>query len=172
MAASDLDRRGFLKGAGAVTAASFFTGSFARSALAAAAERNPRSSVRPFPLAQVELLDSPYRDNMRRVVAYLRFLDLDRMLHTFRVNGRPQRVPVEPGTYLTLPRRQWRAGRPSGRQRRLRAAARGAPGGAAEDHPRMLGSPRLQPRRSPCLRVRQRRRDVHVPDAQIGRAHV
>lgn len=88
MAASDLDRRGFLKGAGAVTAASFLTGSFARSAtaLAAAAERIPRSSVRPFPLAQVELLDSPYRDNMQRVVEYLRFLDLDRLLHTFRVN--------------------------------------------------------------------------------------
>jgi DUF1680 family protein len=31
-------------------------------------------------------LDSPFRDNQRRNSAYLRFVDIDRLLHTFRVN--------------------------------------------------------------------------------------
>ncbi|HEV2783720.1 MAG TPA: beta-L-arabinofuranosidase domain-containing protein [Actinophytocola sp.] len=43
-------------------------------------------SAFPFPLTQVSLLDSPFRANMNRILAYLSFLDPDRMLHTFRVN--------------------------------------------------------------------------------------
>jgi DUF1680 family protein len=37
-------------------------------------------------LRDVALLDSRYRQNMERTVAYLRFIDPDRMLHTFRTN--------------------------------------------------------------------------------------
>jgi DUF1680 family protein len=39
-----------------------------------------------FPLSQVRLLDSPFLENMRRTCAYLRFVDIDRLLHTFRGN--------------------------------------------------------------------------------------
>jgi DUF1680 family protein len=39
-----------------------------------------------FPLSQVRLLDSPFLANMRRTCAYLRFIDIDRLLHTFRGN--------------------------------------------------------------------------------------
>ena len=42
--------------------------------------------MRPFPLTAVTLLDSPFRDNQRRNSAYLRFVGLDRLLHTFRTN--------------------------------------------------------------------------------------
>jgi uncharacterized protein len=43
-----------------------------------------------YPLSAVRLLDSPFRDNQRRNLNYLLFLDPDRMLHTFRLNyGRP-----------------------------------------------------------------------------------
>ncbi|MFM9608502.1 glycoside hydrolase family 127 protein [Streptomyces niveiscabiei] len=43
-------------------------------------------SVRPFPLDAVALLDSPFRANQQRNTAYLRFVDIDRLLHTFRLN--------------------------------------------------------------------------------------
>jgi uncharacterized protein len=43
-------------------------------------------SVFPFSISQVSLLDSPFRANMNRILAYLSFIDADRMLHTFRVN--------------------------------------------------------------------------------------
>jgi DUF1680 family protein len=39
-----------------------------------------------YPLSAVRLLDSPFRDNQRRNLSYLLFLDPDRMLHTFRLN--------------------------------------------------------------------------------------
>lgn len=43
-----------------------------------------------YPLSAVRLLDSPFRDNQLRNLSYLRFLDPDRMLHTFRLNyGQP-----------------------------------------------------------------------------------
>ncbi len=38
------------------------------------------------PLRDVALLDSPFRDNQGRNTAYLLFLDLDRMLRSFRLN--------------------------------------------------------------------------------------
>ncbi|MCH5671190.1 glycoside hydrolase family 127 protein [Streptomyces gilvus] len=44
------------------------------------------SRVQPFPLTAVTLLDGPFRDNQRRNTAYLRFVDIDRLLHTFRLN--------------------------------------------------------------------------------------
>jgi DUF1680 family protein len=42
--------------------------------------------VAALPLSDVELLDSPFRDNQARNTAYLMFLDLDRLLRPFRVN--------------------------------------------------------------------------------------
>jgi uncharacterized protein len=39
-----------------------------------------------YPLSAVRLLDGSFRDNQRRNLNYLLFLDPDRMLHTFRLN--------------------------------------------------------------------------------------
>lgn len=44
------------------------------------------TGTRPFPLGAVTLLDGPFRDNQRRTSAYLRFVDIDRLLHTFRTH--------------------------------------------------------------------------------------
>ena len=41
----------------------------------------------PVARGRVELLESRYLQNMRRTVAYLRFVDLDRLLHMFRVTA-------------------------------------------------------------------------------------
>lgn len=46
----------------------------------------PGPLLEPFPLSAVRLLDSPFLANMRRTCAYLRFVDPDRLLHTFRLN--------------------------------------------------------------------------------------
>lgn len=43
-------------------------------------------AVQPFDLADVRLLDGPFRDAMQRDLAYLLQLDPDRLLHTFRFN--------------------------------------------------------------------------------------
>lgn len=49
--------------------------------------------VQPFPLGSVTLLDSAFRANQQRNSAYLRFVDIDRLLHTFRTNvGLPSSV--------------------------------------------------------------------------------
>ena len=42
--------------------------------------------AQPFPLADVRLLDGPFRDAMLRDQKYLLSLDPDRLLHTFRLN--------------------------------------------------------------------------------------
>ncbi|GHE68490.1 hypothetical protein GCM10014715_22730 [Streptomyces spiralis] len=54
----------------------------------AAPEERPGSEpvLTPFPLSEVRLLDSPFLANMRRTCAYLLFVDIDRLLHTFRTN--------------------------------------------------------------------------------------
>jgi DUF1680 family protein len=44
-------------------------------------------SVRPFPLERVRLLDGPFRSAQDRVRDYLLSLDVDRLLHTFRLNA-------------------------------------------------------------------------------------
>jgi DUF1680 family protein len=44
-------------------------------------------ALSPVPLDRVRLADSRWRDNMRRTAAYLGFVDLDRMLHMFRVTA-------------------------------------------------------------------------------------
>lgn len=43
-------------------------------------------SVFEFPLSRVTLLDGPFKANMGRSLAYLSFIDPDRLLHTFRLN--------------------------------------------------------------------------------------
>lgn len=43
-------------------------------------------SVYPFPLNAVSLLTGPFASNMGRTHAYLKFVDADRLLHTFRLN--------------------------------------------------------------------------------------
>jgi len=51
--------------------------------------------LRPFALADVRLLDGPFRDAQERDAEYLLSLEPDRMLHNFRVNaGLEPRAPV------------------------------------------------------------------------------
>lgn len=85
-----LGRRPFLAAAGTATAAAL---TMTTSAMSHATPLDPPSSprsatprVQPFPLTAVTLLDGPFRDNQRRNSAYLRFVDVDRLLHTFRLN--------------------------------------------------------------------------------------
>ncbi|GAA2472715.1 beta-L-arabinofuranosidase domain-containing protein [Streptomyces longisporus] len=80
-----LGRRQFLAATGTASAALALAGTGTAHAATGAA-RAAATVVRPFPLTAVTLLDSPFRDNQRRNSAYLRFVDLDRLLHTFRTN--------------------------------------------------------------------------------------
>ena len=57
----------------------------ARSA-AAAARPDTGVSAYAFPLTAVRLLTSPFTANAGRTQSYLLFLDIDRLLHTFRLN--------------------------------------------------------------------------------------
>jgi len=41
-------------------------------------------SIRPFNLNQVRLTNSRWTDNQNRTVAYLKFIDVDRLLYNFR----------------------------------------------------------------------------------------
>ena len=50
----------------------------------------------PFPLSRVTLLDSPFKDAMERTTNYLRFLDADRMLYSFRENYGLPTMDAEP----------------------------------------------------------------------------
>jgi len=47
---------------------------------------SPRAAPAAFPLSSVRLLEGPFLADMRRTRAYLLFVDLDRLLHTFRLN--------------------------------------------------------------------------------------
>ncbi|MGD6748376.1 beta-L-arabinofuranosidase domain-containing protein [Streptomyces sp. BH106] len=51
-----------------------------------AAPRAATGAVAPFPLDAVALLPGVFRDNQARNTAYLHFVDIDRLLHTFRKN--------------------------------------------------------------------------------------
>ncbi|MFE2937711.1 beta-L-arabinofuranosidase domain-containing protein [Streptomyces sp. NPDC059255] len=98
-----LDRRHFLGTAAGGTAAAFVAagGIDAPAASATPADtagtavggdpadgggRRAPAVVEPFPLGAVTLLAGPFRDNQARNTAYLRFVDPDRLLHTFRLN--------------------------------------------------------------------------------------
>ncbi|WP_427917815.1 beta-L-arabinofuranosidase domain-containing protein [Streptomyces sp. cg40] len=83
-----LGRRQLLAAAGATSAAFTLTGTDGTAQAATPPDATEHTAVRPFPLTAATLLDSPFRDNQRRNSAYLRFVDLDRLLHTFRVNVR------------------------------------------------------------------------------------
>jgi len=85
-----LDRRTLLRAAGAVSAGAVLPaagrGAVAGAAPKAAARPDAGVSVFPFPLTAVSLLAGAFRDNMNRTMAYLSFVDADRLLHTFRTN--------------------------------------------------------------------------------------
>ena len=80
------DRRLLLKAVGALSASAALTPAFAGTA-AAAARPDIGVSVFPFPLGAVRLQAGPFLDNMNRQLAYFRFVDADRLLHTFRTNA-------------------------------------------------------------------------------------
>ncbi|GGU58936.1 glycoside hydrolase family 127 protein [Streptomyces daghestanicus] len=88
-------RRGVITAASAVAAVTALpapataapaggTTASAAAAGAAAAAVGKGPALAPFALSEVRLLDGPFLANMRRTCAYLRFIDLDRLLHTFR----------------------------------------------------------------------------------------
>jgi DUF1680 family protein len=80
----DISRRTLLQATGVAVAASALP--LGTAAAATALRPDVGVSVFPFPLSQVSLLDSPFRANMTRTMAYLSFVDPDRLLHTFRLN--------------------------------------------------------------------------------------
>ncbi|MEV6643021.1 beta-L-arabinofuranosidase domain-containing protein [Amycolatopsis sp. NPDC051371] len=80
------DRRLLLKAVGALSATAALTPALAGTA-AAAARPDIGVSVFPFPLGAVRLQAGPFLDNMNRQLAYFRFVDADRLLHTFRTNA-------------------------------------------------------------------------------------
>ncbi|GAA5179923.1 glycoside hydrolase family 127 protein [Rugosimonospora acidiphila] len=57
-----------------------------RSSPAYAARTDFGVSVFPFPLSAVKLSAGPFLDNMNRTLAYLSYVDPDRLLYTFRTN--------------------------------------------------------------------------------------
>jgi DUF1680 family protein len=80
----NLSRRALLQTTGAALAVSALP--LGRAAATTVIRPDVGVSVFPFPLSQVSLLDSPFRANMTRTMAYLSFVDPDRLLHTFRLN--------------------------------------------------------------------------------------
>ncbi|WP_055626446.1 beta-L-arabinofuranosidase domain-containing protein [Streptomyces hirsutus] len=89
---SSLSRRRLLQIAG-TTAAASATGPLLGTAPAHAAVVPPvRADIgalaHPFALGQVRLTASRWLDNQNRTASYLRFVDVDRLLYTFRANHR------------------------------------------------------------------------------------
>ncbi len=82
MRESSFDRRLLFKAAGALSASAALAPVFGAEAAAA----DVGVSVFPFPLSAVRLQAGPFLDNMNRQLAYFRFVDPDRLLHTFRTN--------------------------------------------------------------------------------------
>ncbi|MET8473577.1 beta-L-arabinofuranosidase domain-containing protein [Streptomyces sp. NPDC006422] len=84
------DRRRFLAAAATGAAAAALPMGVATTAHAspnaAAPADDEAGTVRPFPLDAVALLPGAFRDNQARNTAYLHFVDIDRLLHTFRKN--------------------------------------------------------------------------------------
>ncbi|TDV42203.1 beta-L-arabinofuranosidase domain-containing protein [Actinophytocola oryzae] len=82
------DRRTVLRTAGALVASAALAPTLAREAVAATAARTDIGvSVFAFPLGSVRLQSGPFLDNMNRQLAYFRFVDADRLLHTFRLTA-------------------------------------------------------------------------------------
>jgi hypothetical protein len=90
---SRLGRRQFLGTAAAGAAAALVGGGVASARVAGEGALRPplrtlqaARQVEPFPLQAVALLPSAFQDNQGRNTSYLRFVDIDRLLHTFRLN--------------------------------------------------------------------------------------
>ncbi|GAA0667008.1 glycoside hydrolase family 127 protein [Kitasatospora atroaurantiaca] len=86
MSSPPLNRRSLLKATG-VLALAPAVGLGLAPAAAEAAEA-VGSSTQPFDLGQVRLTAGRLRDNQDRTLAYLRFVDVDRLLYNFRANHR------------------------------------------------------------------------------------
>ncbi|GLZ13431.1 hypothetical protein Acsp04_36660 [Actinomadura sp. NBRC 104425] len=82
---SSVSRRRFLEAAGAVAVASVAVSAAGRSPARAAAAP-VGESAHPFDFGQVRLTASRWADNQNRTLAYLRFVDVDRLLYNFRAN--------------------------------------------------------------------------------------
>jgi len=80
------DRRTLLRSAGALATGAALAPALGREAAAATTRADIGVSVFPFPLSAVRLQAGPFLDNMNRQLAYFRFVDADRLLHTFRLN--------------------------------------------------------------------------------------
>ncbi len=83
MREASFDRRTLLKAAGTLSAGIALAPALAGRAAAAP---DIGVSVYQFPLSAVRLQAGPFLDNMNRQLAYFRFVDADRLLHTFRTN--------------------------------------------------------------------------------------
>jgi uncharacterized protein len=93
MAGRNISRRDFMQASGAGVAGAVLLsacvgegGEEISSAELAAVRADFGVSVFEFPLSRVTLLDGPFKANMGRTMAYLAFVNSDRMLHTFRLN--------------------------------------------------------------------------------------
>ncbi|MEU5096531.1 beta-L-arabinofuranosidase domain-containing protein [Streptomyces sp. NPDC020996] len=87
---SSLNRRRLLQYAGAAAAASatgsLLAGSPARAAVLPPVRSDIGALAYPFDLGQVRLTAGRWLDNQNRTAAYLRFVDVDRLLYVFRAN--------------------------------------------------------------------------------------
>ncbi|MEW2353919.1 beta-L-arabinofuranosidase domain-containing protein [Spirillospora sp. NPDC029432] len=81
-----MSRRAFMGTAGASATALGIGLPAAAGTAGAETVKAGEARLSPFPLSDVRLLDGPFRDNMVRTCAYLKFIDADRLLHTFRLN--------------------------------------------------------------------------------------
>ncbi|MEV0272720.1 beta-L-arabinofuranosidase domain-containing protein [Hamadaea sp. NPDC050747] len=94
MSSFPLSRRGLFRAAGATAAAAVPTleTTAAQAAAAQAAVPPARSDIGvgayAFELGQVQLTSGRLLDNQNRTLAYLRFVDVDRLLYNFRANHR------------------------------------------------------------------------------------
>jgi DUF1680 family protein len=92
MSSSALSRRRLLQAAGVAALATAAPAAFtslapvARAAVLPPVRDDIGASAFPFDLEQVRLTASRWMDNQNRTLTYLRFIDVDRLLYTFRAN--------------------------------------------------------------------------------------
>src|ERR1044071_2385331 len=93
-----LTRRELLRSAGAAALAAAFPGTFAEAESQSHVEGALKQRASPFELADVRLLEGPFRQAQRRDAQYLLRLEPDRLLHNFRANaGLRPKAPVYGG---------------------------------------------------------------------------
>ncbi|MFD9734553.1 beta-L-arabinofuranosidase domain-containing protein [Umezawaea sp. NPDC059074] len=83
-----LSRRRLLQAAGAAAVAPAVFRGTAEAATVAPARADIGALAQPFDLGQVRLSTGRWLDNQNRTLSYLRFVDVDRLLYTFRANHR------------------------------------------------------------------------------------